>query len=212
MKNWKLVDFETRFEVQHKPTFPRLIGQSGRSPDLILFETGLWDERAFRELAKSHKAADELPDTGLASPRRHITWQESRFFSSRMKKFIPFMRNVFGKDVPMMYQSLTTHNISDSVDLVVFDLDRVSRFLTKKFDLEIFEWSRIIRGHTSFYKDRTHPGKNPVSWLWANMVFNYLFRSLGGLEVDGRIERLPSKEFKGYGGWEECHSWNLLYN
>ena len=97
MGEMELVSFESRWEAYHKQTLPQLNGLSSRSPDLIIFYSGLWDERAFRELARSNK------NEHLASPTRHITWEESRFFASRLKKFIKFIRGKFGDDVPLMY-------------------------------------------------------------------------------------------------------------
>lgn len=52
-KHMTVVPFEERWTEIFEPTFLELRGIDGVNPDLILFQSGLWDARAFLELKKS---------------------------------------------------------------------------------------------------------------------------------------------------------------
>ncbi|KAK9313837.1 hypothetical protein V1524DRAFT_471577 [Lipomyces starkeyi] len=201
----KHVAFEDRFENLFKPVWNEAIGMNGHTPDLILFESGLWDERAFRESYRNRKQPDEdnqddetrkkqeaqRKETGLGREGRQLAWEELEFFKARMNKFLMYLREKFGENTPMMYRSLTTRRDSTNADLPTINMDRVSRALMARHGLEIFEWARLARGFSTQYHDYLHVGHGPLSVTWANMMLYYLFRATGGVDYDGKFLRFP---------------------
>ena len=201
------VQFEERIPKIHMPYKDEFLGANGRSPDLIIWHSGLWDEMAFHNHANSLRKSKEL-----ISKTRHISWDEATFFAARLKKFIGLLQTTFGKDVPMMYMSLTTGKAINNGDLLVMDLDRITRSIIKGFGIELFDWSRIINGHSHLYKDDVHPKRGPLTWLWGNMMLSYLFRASGGSELQGKVQQYPPAGglVAGTdGAWEECHQFNM---
>ncbi|WKT40103.1 hypothetical protein QSH57_001922 [Fusarium oxysporum f. sp. vasinfectum] len=87
-------------------------------------------------------------------------------------------------DTPMMCRSLTYHQKTGSGDIMVIEMDRLGRALAEQYGHEVFEWGRIISPMGHWYQDGTHPGEGTLSWLWGNMILEYLARSakskLGG--------------------------------
>ncbi|KAK9376705.1 uncharacterized protein V1513DRAFT_437877 [Lipomyces chichibuensis] len=201
----KHVAFEDRFENLFKPVWNEVISMNGRTPDLIFFQSGLWDERAFRESYRNMKEPDgdkqddetrkkneaQRKETGLGREGRQLAWEELEFFKARMSKFIMYLREKFGENTPMMYRSLTTRRDSTNADLPTIDMDRVSRALMARHGLEIFEWARLARGFSTQYQDYLHIGHGPLSVTWANMMLYYLFRATGGVDYDGKFLRFP---------------------
>ncbi|KAK9364369.1 hypothetical protein V1509DRAFT_636619 [Lipomyces kononenkoae] len=202
----KYVAFEERFENLFKPVWNGSIGMNGQSPDLVLFQSGLWDERVFRVAAKVLEDGDDddkLPEKQrkwkyqrlgrILGERegRQLFWEELVFFKSRMEKFIKFIRDIFGADVPLMYRSLTMRQESRSADLAGLDMDRVTRALATKHGVEIFEWSRLGAAFSGQYMDNIHVGHGPLSYTWSNMLLYYLFRATGGVEYNGALAQFP---------------------
>ncbi|KAK9240044.1 hypothetical protein V1525DRAFT_396701 [Lipomyces kononenkoae] len=200
----KHVAFEDRFEHLFKPVWNEVIGMNGHTPDLILFESGLWDERAFRESYINQKLPDDITDnatreklqaerqeTGRGRNGRQLAWDELDFFKARMTKFVMYLRDKFGDTTPMMYRSLSTRRDSNKEDLPTINMDRVSRALMNHHGVEIFEWARLARGFSDEYFDYLHIGHGPLSVTWANMMLYYLFRSSGGIDYDGKLLRFP---------------------
>ncbi|KAK9371102.1 hypothetical protein V1509DRAFT_615791 [Lipomyces kononenkoae] len=199
----KHVAFEDRFEHLFKPVWKEVIGMNGITPDLILFESGLWDERAFRESYVHQQLPDNLDEetrkklqverkqTGLGRSGRQLAWEEIDFFKARMTKFIMYLRDKFGDKTPMMYRSLSTRRDSGKADLPTINMDRVSRALMNHHGVEIFEWARLATGFSEEYFDYLHIGHGALSVTWANMMLYYLFRASGGIDYDGKFLRFP---------------------
>ncbi|KAK9371103.1 hypothetical protein V1509DRAFT_615793 [Lipomyces kononenkoae] len=199
----KYVPFEERFDKLFKPVWHEVIGMNGQTPDLILFQSGLWDERVFREAGRFEdgdlklpeeerkKKYDALSKVGLGRGGRQLVWEELVFFKSRMDKFITFVRDKFGADVPLMYRSLTTRQESHSMDLAGINMDRVTRALVEKRSIEVFEWARIAAAFSTQYMDKLHIGRGPLSYTYSNMLMYYLFRAAGGVEYNGTISQSP---------------------
>jgi hypothetical protein len=183
MPSMDTVAFEERWERIWAPTIPSNFGT--RSPDLILFQNGLWDQRALWEAG----AAD---DTTLPSPERQMVWEEVRFVMARMKKMVSLVKREFGEDAPLMYRAVTTHRDSDVKDASLYEIERIGRFVAQMEGLEVFEWGRIMTAMGMLYMDKTHLAKGPASWLWAEMLMTYTKRSV----VDG---------------WGKCHVDYLRY-
>ncbi|KAF4964687.1 hypothetical protein FSARC_7394 [Fusarium sarcochroum] len=187
-----IVAFEERWNKIWKPHEEPINGPNGR-PDLVLWQNGLWDQRAFtRGGHKMHQG-----NTTMNARYRKLVWEELRFYSSRLRKFADRMVDEF-PDTPKMFRSLTVHKKTGMEDVMVVEMDRLGRALAEQYGHEIFEWSRIISLLGDLYRDRTHPAKGALSWLWGNMVLEYLARSAGA-QVGG-TERWPYFE-----GWDACH-------
>ncbi|KAK9361808.1 hypothetical protein V1504DRAFT_450338 [Lipomyces starkeyi] len=199
----KYVPFEERFEKLFKPVWNEVVGMNGQSPDLILFQSGLWDERVFREAGRSEdgddklsepekkKKYDRLSKVGLGRGGRQLVWDELVFYKARMDKFITLVRDKFGADVPLLYRSLSARRESASMDLAGINMDRVTRALVAKRGVEIFEWSRMAAAFSTQYMDYLHIGQGPLSYTWSNMLIYYLFRAAGGAEYNGTLARFP---------------------
>ncbi|KAJ8102329.1 hypothetical protein POJ06DRAFT_236944 [Lipomyces tetrasporus] len=201
----KYVAFEDRFENLFKPVWHDAVGMNGHTPDLVLFESGLWDERALRESYRNmnepdedkldpetrKKKAAERKETGLGREGRQLVWEELEFFRARMNKFIIYLREKFGQSTPMMYRSLTTRRDSNKADLPTINMDRVSRALMDRHGVEVFEWARLASGFSNQYQDYLHIGHGPLSVTWANMALYYLFRAAGGVDHNGTFLRFP---------------------
>ncbi|KAK9494289.1 hypothetical protein V1508DRAFT_42280 [Lipomyces doorenjongii] len=199
----KYVAFEERFEKIFKPVWNEIVGMNGQSPDLILFQSGLWDERVFREAGRFEdgddklseperkKKYDSLSKVGLGRGGRQLVWDELVFFKSRMDKFVTFVRDMFGADVPLLYRSLSARRESAAMDLAGINMDRVTRALVAKRGIEIFEWSRMAAAFSTQYLDYMHIDHGPLSYTWANMLMYYLFRAAGGAEYNGTLARFP---------------------
>lgn len=199
-ENVKQVPFEERYEEVFKQTLPDIIGMNGVSPDLVLYQSGFWDQVTFAKYFGS-KGENELK-----SPNRQLTWRELRFYMSRMRQFITHIRSVFGDDVPLMYRTQSLHKTVDQRDLMVQELDRAARFTASEMSIEIFEWGKLVTGFSSRYVDEIHIQRGPLSWLWANMLLSYLFRASGGVDIRGTIEKWPSESSSSrIDAWGECH-------
>ncbi|KAK9477546.1 hypothetical protein V1514DRAFT_112434 [Lipomyces japonicus] len=201
----RLVAFEDRFEKLFKPVWDKVIGMNGQTPDLIIFQSGLWDERAFRESSRNFKYPEdeklskeqlekkmsERRKSGLGKEGRQLAWDELVFFKSRMAKFMRYLREKFGAQTPMLYRSLTTRRDSNVADLATINMDRISRLIAQREGVEIFEWARLTSGFSDQYMDYLHVGRGPLSATWGNMMLYYLFRASGGINFNGTIERYP---------------------
>ncbi|KAM5350647.1 hypothetical protein ACJ41O_007152 [Fusarium nematophilum] len=194
MQDMQDIAFEDRWKNMWLPmTNETIRGRNGK-PDLILWQNGLWDQRALWESGEHHYEATEYP---LGTRTRQMVWQEVRFVAARLRKFVGVLEEQF-PGVPTMFRGLTIHRESSSNDATIYDLDRLSRAIAEKAGHEVFEWGRIITSLAMLYKDQTHPGKGPASWLWGNMLLEYLAR-IGG-EGDGDESRQPY-----FDGWDSCH-------
>ncbi|KAK9383290.1 uncharacterized protein V2V93DRAFT_364750 [Kockiozyma suomiensis] len=207
MPKIKIVAFEDRFKEIYAPVNDKIIGMNGKSPDLILLQSGLWDERAIRESYRNkvypgdekltEKELEEVKakrrNDELALEGRQLAWEELMFFQSRMQTFVNYVRDHFGSDpnLPMMYRGLTTRQNSNKADLVTLDMDRISRALATRNGIEIFEWASMTRGFSEQYTDYLHIGSGPLNALWSNMILYYLFRAAGGSEYNGTFLTMP---------------------
>ncbi|KAK9323472.1 hypothetical protein V1517DRAFT_320372 [Lipomyces orientalis] len=211
----KIVSFEERHREIYEPiSMPRVIGHSGSGPDLILLQSGLWDQVAFLSGAHFHKM-QALPEEDrtkfvIGRPRDPLTIDQLRFVSKRFIKFVEFMKDVFGDDVPMMYRSSTVRKDGKDEDAGILSIDRMLRSLvTTKFNMEIFEWSKLAYGATSEYKDFIHLKKGRMSWLFSDMLLHYLFRASGGVEIEGNVRKWPREETMHdlKANWDMCHDY-----
>ncbi|RGP66602.1 hypothetical protein FLONG3_8798 [Fusarium longipes] len=194
-KQMRMIPFEERWEKLWKPHEEPIQGPNGR-PDLILWQNGLWDQRGFQVGGQKHHKDD---NTTLTQWNRGMTWEELHFYSARLRKFGDLLNEHF-PDTPKMFRALTLHQKTGSKDIMLVQMDRFGRALAEYYGHEIFEWGRTISLLGDWYEDRTHPGEGALSWLWGNMILEYLARAAGaGVQVGGE-ERYPYFE-----GWDACH-------
>ncbi|KAK9235561.1 hypothetical protein V1525DRAFT_409596 [Lipomyces kononenkoae] len=196
-----VVSVEERWTEYYLPTLSDTIGMNGKSPDLILFHTGLWDHTYF---IKGPEARGQN-----ATWSRSLNWRELRFYMQRLRMVITMLRTQFGDDVPIMCRSVTLKKSLFS-NVSILNLDRAARFVCNELDIEIMEFGEIITGYFEFYKDMVHIDRGPLSVLWANMIFFNLFRTQGGVEVRGELRKIPSNSTKVVNaaeGWNTCHNY-----
>lgn len=101
MEGMRLVAFEERMEEFWRPTLqPHVRGLDGRSPDLVLWQNGLWDQRMMWEANEADKRTrgEDLNNTR----ERQMMWEEVRFVMGRLTKLIKMVKEEFGEDVPMV--------------------------------------------------------------------------------------------------------------
>jgi hypothetical protein len=196
-KNMRIIPFEERWKKLWKPHEEPIQGPNGR-PDLILWQNGLWDQRGFQVGGQKHHKDD---NTTLTAKHRGMTWDELHFYTARLKAFGDMLNKEF-PDTPKMWRTLTLHQKTGSGDIMLVQMDRFGRALAEEYGQEIFEWARIISLLGQWYEDGTHPGEGALSWLWGNMILEYLARAAGaGAEAEaGGNQRYPYFE-----GWDACH-------
>ncbi|KAM0555764.1 hypothetical protein ACHAPJ_006159 [Fusarium lateritium] len=192
-KQMRIIPFEERWEKLWKPHSEPIKGPNGR-PDLVLWQNGLWDQRGFQVGGqKNHKTEN----TTLNARHRKMVWDELRFYTARLDKFAKRINAEF-PDTPMMFRTLTVHQKTGMGDVMLIEMDRLGRAIAERYGNEIFEWGRVISLLGKWYSDGTHPAEGALSWLWGNMILEYLARSAGA-QVGGD-ERYPYFE-----GWDACH-------
>ncbi|KAF2095792.1 hypothetical protein NA57DRAFT_78572 [Rhizodiscina lignyota] len=197
MKDMKFVPFEERWEKLWKKTLGTHVrGLNGRSPDLLLWQSGLWDQRAMIENGMAH--ANVSYGAHVGEQERQLVWEEVRFITTRLRKLLSMLRDEFG-NTPSMFRTVTIHRNSNATDANLLEIDRVQRALAQQAGQEIFEWGRIIQAFSMLYKDRTHTAKGAGSWLWSNMMLEYLRRSAGAGAAEG------DKRDHYFDGWDACH-------
>lgn len=195
-KQMRIIPFEERWKELWKPHSEPINGPNGR-PDLLLWQNGLWDQRGFQVGGQKHHQDD---NTTLTARHRKLVWEELHFYTARLKVFAELINKEF-PDTPMMFRTLTYHQKTGSGDSMLIEMDRVGRAMAEQYGHEIFEWARIISLLGHWYADGTHPAEGALSWLWGNMVLEYLARSAGAGVQAGIDERNPYFE-----GWDACHA------
>ncbi|KAK9246154.1 hypothetical protein V1506DRAFT_536040 [Lipomyces tetrasporus] len=216
IQDMPLVAFEERLEAIYRTSLPRVLGWGGERPDLILFQTGFWDERAFREAehAEEEKSLPEDKKTKIWwKSNSQLKWSELRFVAARVKKLVGMLRQEFGEHTPFMYRALSTKRDGKEQDLGLISVDRMMRALMAQLDVEVFEWGKLVYGYVSEYQDELHIKRGRLSWLWADMVISYLFRGAGGVEVEGMVTVKPTNDtwFNVDKNWAVCHRWLISW-
>ncbi|KAJ8096606.1 hypothetical protein POJ06DRAFT_286825 [Lipomyces tetrasporus] len=181
--NMRFVTVEERWTNFFQPTFDKVIGMNGRSPDLIMLQSGLWDQQMY--------AFAYMTDNGEKEPdySRPLNWAELRFYMQRER----------------MYR-MSTFPREKSWHSTLHDINRAARFVAHETDMEIMDFGNMVHGQEHLYFDGAHLGRGALS-IWANMWLWYLFRGQGGIEVKGRIVQMPTED-KSYNlsqNWNFCH-------
>lgn len=192
MDDMKEIPFEERWPKLWAPMLDTTVRGRNGMPDLILWNNGLWDQRALWEAAEAH----HKPDSILGRRERQLAWQEVRFIAARIQKFVQRIHEEF-PGVPTMFRATTIHRDSNARDANTLELDRVSRAVAERAGHEIFEWGRLMSAFSMLYKDNTHIGKGAGSWLWSDMILESLARAAHV----GNSARAPY-----FDGWDACHS------
>lgn len=198
MEDMKEVAFEERWDTWWSKTLDSQVrGLNGRAPDLLLWQSGLWDQRAFWEGGAAHNKTAGMGTMG--EHQRQLVWEEARFVTVRLKKLLRVLRDEFG-DIPSMFRTVSLHKNSNAEDANLMELDRIQRSIAEQQGHEIFEWGRILSSFTMLYRDKTHTDKGPGSWLWGNMMLEYLRRSAGS------VSAWHDEEQSYFDNWALCHS------
>ncbi|KAG8675869.1 hypothetical protein FPOAC2_01950 [Fusarium poae] len=193
-KEMRIIPFEERWKKLWTPHKEDIHGPNGR-PDLLLWQNGLWDQRGFQVGGQKHHD----PKTNVGKWSRQLVWEELQFYTARLRVYVELLIKEF-PETPMMFRTLTYHQHTGMSDAMMPEMDRVGRAMAEKYGHEIFEWARMIQLLGKHYADRTHPATGALSWLWGNMVLEYLARSAGAGVQAGGEERYPYFE-----GWDACH-------
>lgn len=193
MDDMEEVAFEDRWDKLWAPTLNTTVRGPAGQPDLLLWQNGLWEQRALWEAGEAHYDIDHP----MGQRERQLAWQEVRFVAARIKKFVQRVKDEFGPGVPTMFRAITVHRNSNATDANIYELDRLSRAVAEQAGHEMFEWGRILTAFSMLYQDNTHTGKGPGSWLWGNMILEYLARS-AGIKDEARAPY--------FDGWDACHS------
>ncbi|KAK9358119.1 hypothetical protein V1504DRAFT_397591 [Lipomyces starkeyi] len=209
----KIVAFEERLDEYFEPTVRQIIGKNGQSPDVVILQSGLWDQSVFA-LAYNQMLVDQGKAKQLSKTMdlmRSLNWEEMNFYMHRIARIVELVRMRFGHDVPFLYRSMT-HLANGSATMSIYDMERGARFVCQQLSVEYMEFGSLISGHYDMYRDKVHLQDGPLSALWGNMVMWYLFRTQGGLEYRGDIQRMPPKSITtdSYNhsigkAWKECH-------
>lgn len=191
------VPFEQRWNNTWNETFDALTSVNGKGPDLVIWQSNVWDRKNWLGTAKEHYGEKSQ----MAKYERPLVWDEVRFYAARVKKLLRFLRERLGEDVPMMLRTVTLDKQNMAKDVQTYEMDRINRVVGERFGVEPFEWGKIIAGHADLYRDSLHPGHGASSWLWSDMMLEYLARAVGaGTRGGARPEREPY-----FDGWDACH-------
>ncbi|KAK9371926.1 uncharacterized protein V1513DRAFT_453989 [Lipomyces chichibuensis] len=196
----RIVPLEERWTKFFLPTIDKLIGMNGISPDLVILQSGLWDQRMYAAAYMQDNKQNELDYS------RPLNWAELRFYMQRERTLVALLREQFGNDVPIVYR-ISTLQKSKTRNSNLHDINRAARFVAHETDMEIMNFGDMVHGHEHLYFDFVHIGAGPLSTVWANMLLAYLFRGQGGIEVKGRILQMPTedKQYTVSKNWNFCH-------
>ncbi|KAK7207739.1 hypothetical protein BZA70DRAFT_23599 [Myxozyma melibiosi] len=205
------VPFENRTEnLFMKAGIDDVLGENGVAPDLIIYQSLLWDWKANQIGYRVSKGMSPYTDK-FARP---LFWSELDFYRARQQMFIEYFRGLFGPDVPMMYRAVAPLRDGGAPEIGLRQLDAMARLVASNHDIEVFEWGYSLLGHPEVYKDKMHVINSPQASLFINMMFYYLHRSLGGTEERGQVTRTP-EQFMSVPGrtagdaWRECNMYNV---
>ncbi|KAK9427239.1 hypothetical protein V1505DRAFT_380817 [Lipomyces doorenjongii] len=188
--------WETVESIDHKwdryfiPTSGSVVRQNGVSPDLVIFQLGLLGEQFF---------VDQYRDYS-----RSLNIRELAVYTRLLRRTISKLRDIYGYHVPILYRTVALKN-TNQPEVAVLNLDSAARYACRTLDVEIMDFGWLVRGYYSFYSDDVNIDKSPLSTLWVNMVFWYLFRTQGGVEVRGDLVRMADMDMTTDVAWNMCH-------
>ncbi|KAK9481157.1 hypothetical protein V1514DRAFT_361204 [Lipomyces japonicus] len=216
-KAMTVVPFEERIQDIYGPATANMLrGMSDTAgPDLITFQSSVWDERAFREAQFDHDKTGmtleevEIKRKTMWSTAEQLKTSQLRFIAARTRMVVRTIRDMFGDRVPFMYRTPTVRRDGKSSDLGMLSIDRLQRAVMASLDVEVFEWGRLTYGFPEEYKDTLHIARGGLSWLWADMILSYLFRASGGQFFQNQIIKWPQPDrwYHTVQNWDVCHSW-----
>ncbi|KAK9371925.1 uncharacterized protein V1513DRAFT_286397 [Lipomyces chichibuensis] len=180
------------------PTSDSVVGKNGVSPDLVIFQLGLWSEQFFvnQYMEYVHRKSMDYSRT--------LNFKELVLYTRLLRRTISKLRDLYGHKVPILYRTVALKNNLEQ-DIAALNLDSVARYACRELDIETIDFGWIVRGYYSFYRDDVNIDEGPLSALWANMAFWYLFRSQGGVEVRGDLVRMPDMDKTTVDAWNMCH-------
>ncbi|KAK9368611.1 hypothetical protein V1509DRAFT_623406 [Lipomyces kononenkoae] len=193
-----LESIDQKWDEYFIPASRSVVGQNGASPDLVIFQLGLWGEQFFVNQYREYVKAKKIDYS------RTLNFRELVVYRRLLGRIISKLRDLYGVRVPILYRTVALKNTLEQ-DMVALNLDSAARYTCRELDVEIMDFGWLVRGYYSFYSDDVNIGQGPLSALWINMAFWYLFRSQGGVEVRGEVVRMPDRDEATVDFWHMCH-------
>ncbi|KAK9321821.1 hypothetical protein V1517DRAFT_368113 [Lipomyces orientalis] len=180
------------------PTWGSVVGQNGASPDLVIFQLGLWGEQFFVDQYRKYIHGKKIDYSRTPNVRELVV------YTRLLRRTISKLRDMYGYHIPILYRTTALKNTKEQ-GVVALNLDRAARYACRELDVEIMDFGWLVRGYYSFYSDEVNIDKSPLRTLWVNMVFWYLFRTQGGVEVRGDLVRMADMDMTTADAWNICH-------
>ncbi|KAK9448046.1 uncharacterized protein V1518DRAFT_375510 [Limtongia smithiae] len=209
-KDMEIVDFEHRWE---KYFLPSLIADNGARVhiDLAVVQSGMWDHGAFvtsrlAEYAAKNGGNMNAPP-GPKNFKRSLNFLELRFFINRFRTLLQRVLDDL-PDTPVACRALTERSLGDE-NTAMHQLDRAQAYACKTLDVETIPFSTNIFGifgTGNLLIDAIHYDNGPISALWSNMILYYLYRTQGGLDINGTLS-LDVGAPTGMPAWSRCHDY-----
>ncbi|KAK9368148.1 hypothetical protein V1509DRAFT_99674 [Lipomyces kononenkoae] len=180
------------------PNSGSVMGQSDPAPDLVIFQLGLWGVNFFGDQQRKYVNGKEIDHS------RTLNIRELAVYTRLLRHIISKLRDIYGYHTPILYRTVALKNTEEQ-DATALTLDSAARYACRELDVEIMDFGWLVRGYYSFYSDDVNIDKGPLSTLWVNMVFWYLFRTQGGVEVRGDLVRTADMDMTTSDAWNMCH-------
>lgn len=200
-------EFERRLETFF---FPLLKARLLPKPDLITYNSGLWD---LEYLARTRMAKYNLPDIqprtreapaslalsklGDGSP---LSLTELAYHRARLRRFlkvlIKFIHELYGdhhssvdyknSPIEIMYRSMHLGNSTITNAFAperIHQIDESNRLVAKEFNIKVFEWGKMTTGlHTQLSDPipSIHFGDGSAQYIFGDMLLFYLKRLYSG--------------------------------
>ncbi|KAK9235096.1 hypothetical protein V1525DRAFT_285473 [Lipomyces kononenkoae] len=198
-RTWATIEsIDQKWDRYFIPTSASVVGQNGASPDLVIFQLGLWGEQFFIDQYRKYIHEKKLDYS------RSLNVKELVVYKRVLGRTISKLRDIYGRHIPILYRTVALRN-TEEPDAAALNLDRAARSACHELDVEIMDFGWLVRGYYSFYSDDVNIDKSPLSTLWVNMVFWYLFRTQGGVEVRGDLVRMADMYMTTADAWNMCH-------
>ncbi|KAK9459068.1 uncharacterized protein V1516DRAFT_613421, partial [Lipomyces oligophaga] len=196
---------ESRYRSTFESKLNEVIGR-GASPDLILIQP-LFLEQTIFPARKIEKRATTLAEEGIIT--REATIPELAAYGRKFDQVIDFLYKVFGEGTVMMYRSAIVKQPGTAEELTfIKGLDSRGRSAALHRSIEVFEWGKFVQLFPEQDQTAMHKQKSTVSFLYADMMWHYLFRALGGVDRQGTITIWPIERAISITKqklWAECH-------
>ncbi|KAK9447840.1 uncharacterized protein V1518DRAFT_376248 [Limtongia smithiae] len=216
VKTMKTVTWEDRWEEYFERSITRNVTAADGNitsyrilPDLVIFQSGLWDISAFvtsRRSSMLEGVAATDQDSVELDFRRSLNYRELRFYMTRLSKILSFVQTELPHS-PILCRTVTQRRKGNE-NTMSTQITRAQSYVCKNHNLESMPFAENIAnlfGAGELFKDTVHYKNGPLSALYSNMLLSYLFRASGGVEVKGTIMRYPPARANPMQEWNRCH-------